>query len=103
MKARSRPGGPSSAVPNHAMVAELLHAAGPERGFDGGLDRRDMAAFVTSHAGVGREHRGPGKAVIGAGRALTDCAEDEISGHDGSWHEGRVAREPRAVGGFVGK
>src|SRR6266481_8817350 len=66
------------------MVAELLHRARRERGLHGGRHGTRLAAVVTGHAGLRREHRRTRKTMIGAGRALADRTENEVGGHDAS-------------------
>src|SRR6266480_6104015 len=82
---------PISTSVNHAMVAELLHGARRERGFHGGFHGTRVAAVVTGHARLRREHRWTRKTVIRAGRALADRAEDEIGGHDTSLSSPRLS------------
>src|SRR6266481_9879474 len=73
------------------MVAELLHRARRERGLHGGRHGTRLAAVVTGHAGLRREHRRTRKTMIGAGRALADCTEDEVGGHDASLASPRLS------------
>jgi len=66
---------------HHPVVAELLDCAGLPRGLDRVGDAAGLAAFVTGDGIVRRQHGRAGKAMVAAGRALADRAEDEISGH----------------------
>src|SRR5829696_3990186 len=68
-----------------AMVAELFHHAGFQRGLHRRLHAAGVPAFVTGHARLRRQQRRAREAVIGALRAAADGAEQKIIGHAFSW------------------